>query len=138
MHDHGSARRWDQHVLQGQGLRLGRQYYRAEQLCVSIASESASLSVLCADMRVLGSTLDPEVMGKFYIINAPYLFSTVWSFVKPWLDEVTVSKISILGKGFKSELTKQIPEQNLPAELGGSCKCPGGCSLSDAGPWNKN
>lgn len=89
-------------------------------------------------MRVLGSTLDPEVMGKFYIINAPYLFSTVWSFVKPWLDEVTVSKISILGKGFKSELTKQIPEQNLPAELGGSCKCPGGCSLSDAGPWNKN
>ena len=29
-----------------------------------------------------------ETMGKFYIINAPYLFSTVWSWVKPWLDPV--------------------------------------------------
>lgn len=27
-------------------------------------------------------------MGKFYIINAPYLFATVWNFVKPWLDPV--------------------------------------------------
>lgn len=84
----------------------------------------------------IGQNHYPEVMGKFYIINAPYLFSTVWGFIKPWLDEVTVSKISILGKGYKQELTKQIPEANLPKELGGTCNCPGGCSMSDAGPWN--
>jgi len=84
----------------------------------------------------IGQNYYPETMGKFYIINAPYLFSTVWSLIKPWLDEVTVSKISILGKGFKADLVKQIDEENLPADLGGKCQCTEGCSLSDAGPWN--
>lgn len=78
----------------------------------------------------------PETMGKFYIINAPYLFSTVWSFVKPWLDEVTVRKISILDHyKAKAALLEQIPPENLPYYLGGVCDCPEGCSLSDAGPW---
>ncbi len=60
----------------------------------------------------------------------------MWSLIKPWLDEVTVAKISILGKGFKSDLLKQIDDDKLPADLGGKCSCPQGCSLSDAGPWN--
>lgn len=85
----------------------------------------------------IGQNHYPETMGKFYIVNAPYLFSTVWSLVKPWLDEVTVAKISILGKNYKQELIKQIPEENLPTDLGGKCQCPQGCSMSDAGPWNK-
>ncbi|WVW83624.1 hypothetical protein I302_105645 [Kwoniella bestiolae CBS 10118] len=80
--------------------------------------------------------LDPETMGHMFIINAPYLFSTVWSLIKPWLDEATVRKIHILGKNYKTELLQYIPEENLPADLGGKCNCPGGCSLSDAGPWN--
>lgn len=84
----------------------------------------------------IGQNYYPESMGKFYIINAPMLFSTVWSFVKPWLDEVTVAKIAILGSSYKSALLEQVPAENLPAEFGGSCQCPGGCSLSDQGPWN--
>lgn len=78
----------------------------------------------------------PERMGRFFIINAPWMFNTVWAFVKPWLDEVTVSKITILGHDYVNELQKQIPRQNLPKEFGGLCQCPGGCELSDAGPWN--
>ncbi|KAG8860575.1 cytosolic factor, phosphatidylinositol/phosphatidylcholine transfer protein [Tulasnella sp. 330] len=84
----------------------------------------------------IGQNEYPECMGKFYIINAPFMFSTVWSLIKPWLDEVTVAKISILGSDYKPKLLEQIPADNLPEELGGTCKCPGGCSLSDAGPWN--
>jgi hypothetical protein len=89
-------------------------------------------------------------------INAPYLFSTAWSFVRPLLDEVTVSKISILGSNYRSVLLEQIPAENLPTYLGGTCQCPGGCSMryarvgrnkgkqrhaderlrySNAGPW---
>ncbi|WWD17553.1 hypothetical protein CI109_101994 [Kwoniella shandongensis] len=75
-------------------------------------------------------------MGHMFIINAPYLFSTVWSLIKPWLDEATVRKIHILGKGYKTELLQYIPQENLPSDLGGTCNCKGGCSLSDAGPWN--
>lgn len=85
----------------------------------------------------IGQNYYPETMGKFYIINAPWGFSTVWNFVKPWLDEVTVAKIAILSSGeFKAKLLEQIPAENLPSDLGGSCNCPGGCSLADQGPWN--
>ncbi|KIK93851.1 hypothetical protein PAXRUDRAFT_828563 [Paxillus rubicundulus Ve08.2h10] len=85
----------------------------------------------------IGQDRYPECMGKFYIINAPWAFSTVWSIIKPWLDEVTVAKIDILGSGsVKERLLSQIPAENLPVEFGGKCQCPGGCSLSDVGPWN--
>jgi hypothetical protein len=86
----------------------------------------------------IGQDQYPECMGKFYIINAPFMFSTVWSFIKPWLDEVTVAKIDIIGSNYKDKLLAQIAADNLPKEFGGNCSCPGGCSLSDAGPWNTN
>lgn len=86
----------------------------------------------------VGQNRYPETMGKFYIINAPWAFSAVWSVIKPWLDEVTVKKIVILGGSYQDELIKQIGKENLPKELGGSCECrgKGGCRMSDAGPWN--
>jgi len=84
----------------------------------------------------IGQNRYPETMGKFYIINAPWAFSAVWAVIKPWLDEVTVSKISILGGSYKKDLLAQIPAENLPKEFGGTCECKGGCSLSDSGPWN--
>lgn len=77
----------------------------------------------------------PETMGKFYVINAPWAFTTVWSFVKSLLDEVTVSKIQILGSDYIKVLAQQIPLENIPARIGGKCNCPGGCDLSNAGPW---
>jgi len=85
----------------------------------------------------IGQDRYPETMGKFYIINAPWAFTAVWSVIKGWLDPVTVAKIQILGGSYKDELIKQIPIENLPKEFGGLCVCEGGCSMSDAGPWNK-
>jgi len=84
----------------------------------------------------IGQNYYPETMGKFYIINSPWGFSTVWNAIKGWLDEVTVSKIDILGSNYLDKVSLQIPAENLPKDLGGQCDCPGGCSLSDAGPWN--
>ncbi|KAF2000393.1 SEC14 cytosolic factor [Amniculicola lignicola CBS 123094] len=77
----------------------------------------------------------PERLGKMYVINAPWGFAGVFSVVKRFLDPVTVSKIHILGSGYKTELLAQVPAENLPKEFGGSCECEGGCQLSDAGPW---
>lgn len=56
----------------------------------------------------IGQHYYPETMGKFYIVNAPYIFTTVWSVVKGWLDPVTVEKIKILGSGFEKELMEQV------------------------------
>ncbi len=77
----------------------------------------------------------PERLGKLYIINAPWGFSSVFSMVKRFLDPVTVAKIHILGTDYLQELLEQVPAENLPSSLGGECNCEGGCALSDMGPW---
>lgn len=77
----------------------------------------------------------PERLGRLYLINAPWGFSTVFGMIKGWLDPVTVEKIHILGTGYKAELLAQVPAENLPKLFGGTCDCPGGCALSDEGPW---
>ncbi|KAI1277363.1 CRAL-TRIO domain-containing protein [Xylaria sp. FL0933] len=78
----------------------------------------------------------PERMGKMYVINVGTLQWAAWHVIKNFLDPVTASKIHVYGGNYKSELLKQIPAENLPASFGGSCKCEGGCELSDAGPWH--
>ena len=80
----------------------------------------------------------PERLGKLYLINAPWGFSSVFSVVKGFLDPVTVKKIHVLGSNYKKELLAQVPAENLPEEFGGTCKCPGGCELSDMGPWQES
>jgi len=77
----------------------------------------------------------PERLGRLYLINAPWGFSTVFSVVKGWLDPITVEKIHVLGGGYQKELLEQVPAENLPKIFGGTCDCPGGCALSDEGPW---
>lgn len=78
----------------------------------------------------------PERLGKLYLINAPWGFSSVFNVVKGFLDPVTVNKIHVLGSGYKKELLEQVPPENLPVQFGGTCQCEGGCELSDMGPWH--
>lgn len=80
----------------------------------------------------------PERLGKLYLINAPWGFSGVFSFVKGFLDPVTVQKIHVLGANYQSELLAQVPKENLPKQFGGECECEGGCMLSDMGPWQES
>ncbi|KAG6841334.1 hypothetical protein C0991_012159 [Blastosporella zonata] len=89
------------------------------------------------EASLIGKDRYPECMGKFYIINAPAAFTWVWMAVKLFLDPVTVKKVTILGSKYADTLRDQIPVENLPKEFGGTCACAGGCSLSDAGPWNE-
>ena len=77
----------------------------------------------------------PERLGRLYLINAPWGFSSVFSFIKGWLDPVTVEKIHVLGSGYQKELLAQVPAENLPTIFGGTCQCEGGCNMSDEGPW---
>jgi len=77
----------------------------------------------------------PERLGKMYIVNAPWGFSTCWNFIKRFLDPVTIEKIHVLGSSYENELLEQVPSENLPQVLGGECECSGGCMLSDDGPW---
>jgi len=69
------------------------------------------------------------------MVNSPFGFSACWQIIKRFLDPRTVEKVFILGSDFQSALLEHIPKENLPKRFGGTCECPGGCELSDAGPW---
>ncbi|KXS13266.1 CRAL/TRIO domain-containing protein, partial [Gonapodya prolifera JEL478] len=38
----------------------------------------------------------PERLGKCFIVDAPWVFSTLWNLVRPFLDPVTAAKISFI------------------------------------------
>jgi hypothetical protein len=81
----------------------------------------------------------PELSGRVQIINAPYMFSTIWSWVKGWLPVATVEKIDIAGSDFHPLIYKYVRKEDWPCTLGGDCTCAdsNGCSKSDAGPWDQ-
>lgn len=86
----------------------------------------------------VGSDYYPEIMGNLLVVNAPMVFSGVWSVVKGFLDERTRKKIRIIGGGYKTALLEFIEDEDIPSFLGGKCDCKehGGCMKSNAGPWN--
>ncbi|KAF5374366.1 hypothetical protein D9758_004529 [Tetrapyrgos nigripes] len=133
--------------------------------CTILDLHNVSLSLFTLNAKIreyvqqatkIGQDRYPECMGKFYIVNAPWVFSTVWSVIKKWLDPVTLEKIEILGSGEGEwkKLREEVGEDALPEllKLGGKCRCEeyrevlggggaeerkdGYCLDSDAGPWN--
>jgi hypothetical protein len=64
------------------------------------------------------------------IVNAPYMFSTIWAIVKGWLDEKTREKIQI--KSDLKSLPKYVDADQLIDFLGGNCTAK---LEDDWGPW---
>jgi hypothetical protein len=95
----------------------------------------SSVYTYLRDVSAVSQNYYPERLGKLYLVNAPWGFSSVFSVVKGFLDPVTVQKIHVLGSGYQKELLEQVPMENLPEILGGTCSCEGSCALSDLGPW---
>mmetsp|Transcript_9504 Transcript_9504/g.18387 ORF Transcript_9504/g.18387 Transcript_9504/m.18387 type:complete len:331 (+) Transcript_9504:995-1987(+) len=106
--------------LGGAGTRLmKKQVYNLIKLASNVAQENY-----------------PELLGRMFIVNAPLLFSGAWTIVKPMLDEKTRNKITIIGSKFQKQLFEIADPANIPAFLGGTCNCDGGCLFRNIGPWN--
>jgi hypothetical protein len=75
----------------------------------------------------------PEMLGRLYIVNAPYVFSACWTVVKGWLDEKTRKKITVMSNGHKKVLLENIDEDQLMEFLGGKNKAQ---LVDNVGPWN--
>lgn len=94
-------------------------------------------------LQQLLSILDenfPELSGRVQIINAPSLFTTIWSAIKGWLPPQTAEKINISGANYAGDIFAFVDESDWPAYLGGKCKCAengvsNSCTVSDMGPW---
>ncbi|KAG0465985.1 hypothetical protein HPP92_020149 [Vanilla planifolia] len=64
------------------------------------------------------STIDdlnyPEKTETYYIVNAPYVFSSCWKVVKPLLQERTRKKVQVLQGCGRDELLKIMDYSSLP------------------------
>jgi hypothetical protein len=62
----------------------------------------------------------PERAKRVLVINAPFIFTTIWKIVQHFLDPVTREKIQIYHDGAKDHLLKYIAPDQLPVFLGGT------------------
>ncbi|PUU73602.1 CRAL-TRIO domain-containing protein [Tuber borchii] len=60
----------------------------------------------------------PESLGICLVHKAPWLFSSIWTVIKGWLDPVVASKIHFTKTTEDMEVF--IPKEKIPKELGGS------------------
>ena len=58
----------------------------------------------------VATELYPEFLGKLFLINAPFIFSGIWTIIKGWLDEKIRRKIVMLGKNYYNTLAEYIDE----------------------------
>ena len=61
----------------------------------------------------------PEHLGQMFIINAPKIFSMIWSVVKLWLDKRTLAKIKVYGSDYHEKLFGFVDPHDLPEHIGG-------------------
>ena len=86
---------------------------------LSMWPEARGLAIFKQVVAVDGAHY-PETLHRQFIINAPFIFSALWRFVRGWIDPVTASKVVILGKDYASALLEEIDPAQLPVEYGGT------------------
>ncbi|CAL8144981.1 unnamed protein product [Orchesella dallaii] len=61
----------------------------------------------------------PEIIAKMWIINAPWIFSFAWNFVKGVFAQRTLEKITIFGckEEWHAEFLRMIPRESIVPEL---------------------
>jgi hypothetical protein len=117
-----------------------------EQSIVILDMDGIGLGILTGKVKEfmkiasdLAQNYYPETLYKMFLINTSFFFSAVWTIVKGFIDEKTRNKINVEKSSYQKKLLEYIDADNLPAFLGGNCKCEhieGGCLYSDIGPWN--
>jgi hypothetical protein len=116
-----------QEMMIGRLKRASEKYGRnIEKQVIVMDMKNLSMSIDFMALRVFKRTLVvdeacyPERLETLYMINAPFTFSVVWAMIKPWIDPVTVNKFKILGSNYAEELKKNIAEDQIPVEYGGT------------------
>jgi len=63
----------------------------------------------------------PTLHYRVLIINTPFIFPTIWSFLKPFLSTKQKERAIIFGRNWKEELQKYVDVSTLPVHYGGKC-----------------
>jgi len=102
---------------------------------LGLSSFSATARKLLALLSHIDQDYYPESLGVMFIINTPFIFKTIWSFVSPMLEERTRKKIHVLGADYQGHLKQVIDEDCLLQCFGGSSKETAPTHKHCDGPW---
>eukprot|EP01031_Cornospumella_fuschlensis_P027185 gene27185-32845_t len=105
---------------------------------LSLAHIGSEGRALVSAALTVGLANYPEYLGKCVFVNTPWIFHSMWFFIKTFLDEFTLAKISLLGHTFMDELEKDISYTHIPSRLGGGFSMynePFDFDLSPGGPF---
>eukprot|EP01032_Pedospumella_encystans_P037408 gene37408-42368_t len=81
----------------------------------------------------------PEYLGKCHMVNVPWLFTSMWFFIKGLLDDFILAKINLTGTKFIDVLLKDMPIESIPKALGGKFELYNesyAFDVSEAGPFH--
>lgn len=76
----------------------------------------------------------PGTMGLRIIINAGFMFQTIWKILKPMMRPEAIERTVILGSEYMEYLEKIVDRKFLPKSIGGDCECTD-CCMEENGPW---
>src|SRR3954469_5791332 len=62
----------------------------------------------------------PESLGTVLVYKAPWIFNTIWSIIRGWLDPVVAGKVHFVKT--EKDLEEYVPKSQIPTELGGEEK----------------
>ncbi len=75
----------------------------------------------------IDSDFYPETLQKLFVLNASWIFRTLWAIVSPWIHPLTKARITLLGFNKEQNLKammEYIDIDQIPEYLGGKNKAP--------------
>ncbi|XP_042905286.1 SEC14-like protein 2 isoform X2 [Parasteatoda tepidariorum] len=100
--------------------------YNLEHMTLAKATHKKSIEYYLQGLSIFQDNF-PEILKSVYIVNASVYFTMVFSVVQRMLSGSILSKIHVYGTdGWKEKLLEIIPDDVLPAFLGGSRTDPDG------------
>jgi hypothetical protein len=103
---------------------------------LSIFGDSRGMTLFQDALRI-DQNCYPEFLGNLFLINAPWIFRTMWAVIKSWIDPKTAAKFIVLGSDYTSTLLQYFDKEELPEEYGGTNKIAIPCPRYDRIPEKK-
>lgn len=87
---------------------------------LSVTNISATLLGRVQRILDVSSKYYPETASSVHLVNAPWIFNTVWKGIKLWFNAHQLKKISLMGNEYQASLREVVDLSSLPPELGGT------------------
>lgn len=87
---------------------------------ISLADFTGANRETAQQLMAIASDNYPELLKKYYVVNAPWVFTGIFSVLKVFLAQKTIDKVVVLGSSYLSTVNELVPQSAIPEFLGGN------------------